>query len=277
MSKTIYSQSPLPFQGQKRKFQKAFKTSLKEFTGETTFVDLFGGSGLLSRFAKDVHPNARVIYNDYDDFSHRIGNISATNALLSDLRGMVADVPDSKIIKEPHRSRIIERLESEKGFVDYITLSSSLLFSMNYATSLAEFKKQTLYNRIRQSDYNAVGYLDGLEIVRIDYRALYELHRHTPGVVFLIDPPYLSTDCGTYNNYWSLADYLDVLKLLQDVSFFYFTSNKSNIIELTEWISDAYKVANPFAGAKVVELGTQLTRNARYTDIMIFKQRLNNE
>ena len=30
---------------------------------------------------------------------------------------------------------------------------------------------------------------------------------------FLVDPPYLSTEVGTYKMFWRLADYLDVLTL----------------------------------------------------------------
>ena len=47
-----YNQSPLPFQGQKRNFLKAFKLALNEFSTQTIFVDLFGGSGLLSQIVE---------------------------------------------------------------------------------------------------------------------------------------------------------------------------------------------------------------------------------
>lgn len=274
MSKTIYNQSPLPFQGQKRRFQKQFKQCLHELQADATFVDLFGGSGLLSRFVKDVLPDARVIYNDFDDYSARIRNIPATNALLADLREMLSDHPEDKIITEPLHSRIIDRIQSEAGDVDCITLSSNLLFSMNYATSRDDFRNKTLYNSIRKTDYpEALDYLTGLEVVRMDYRALYQLHRHTPGVVFLIDPPYLSTDVSTYQNYWALSDYLDVLDLLNGVSFFYFTSNKSNILELTAWIARAHGVPDPFANGRVFKTSNNPSPNSKFTDIMIFKHK----
>lgn len=44
-----YTQAPLPFQGQKRRWNGAFKKALKEFDDCNVFVDLFGGSGLLAR------------------------------------------------------------------------------------------------------------------------------------------------------------------------------------------------------------------------------------
>ena len=47
-----YTQAPLPFQGQKRKFLKDFKSALTEFSPTATYVDLFGGSGFLSHTVK---------------------------------------------------------------------------------------------------------------------------------------------------------------------------------------------------------------------------------
>lgn len=171
------------------------------------------------------------------------------------------------------RSQIIEMLkvEAESGFVDFITLSSSLLFSMNYATTFEAFSKMTLYNNIRQSNYSTDGYLDGIHIVKMDYKELFAKYRGRPDVVFLIDPPYLSTDAGTYSGYWKLKDYLDVLHTLKDTNYFYFTSNKSNIIELCDWLEKNMQAANPFNGAVKVEMATQLNRSARYTDIMLYK------
>ena len=50
----------------------------------------------------------------------------------------------------------IEREEKEHGYVDYITVSASLLFAMKYVTSLEGMKKEAIYNRIRQTDYPEV-------------------------------------------------------------------------------------------------------------------------
>ena len=246
--KKHFSQAPLPFQGQKRRWNKEFKAALSQFSHCNVFVDLFGGSGLLSRMVADTRPDATVVYNDYDHYSTRIANIDRTNALLAELRTLLADQPQDKLIQEPLRSQIIERIrqEDQNGYVDYITLSSSLLFSMKYVTNLEEFEKQSFYNTCKQSDYNAEGYLDDLTIVSQDYRELFQRYRHYPNVCFLIDPPYLSTDAGTYTGYWKLKDYLDVLHTLQDTNYFYFTSNKSSIIELCDWLEQNYTAHNPF-------------------------------
>jgi len=106
----------------------------------------------------------------------------------------------------------------------------------------------------------------------MDYKDLFDRWNHIDGVVFLIDPPYLSTDCSTYSsNYWRLANYLDVLQTLQGTNYFYFTSNKSSILELTEWMSNNLGADDPFAGSNRVYMNVKLNHNAGYTDIMLYK------
>ncbi len=91
MEKKNYIQAPLPFMGQKRRWNKDFKSILKSnFADCGIFVDLFGGSGLLSHFTRSARPDAVVVYNDYDDYSRRLGAIPATNALLAEIRGIMA-------------------------------------------------------------------------------------------------------------------------------------------------------------------------------------------
>lgn len=74
--------APLPFVGQKRMFAREFIKVLNQYPDDAVFVDLFGGSGLLSHIAKRQKPNATVVYNDFDNFRHRLANIPRTNALL---------------------------------------------------------------------------------------------------------------------------------------------------------------------------------------------------
>ncbi len=271
----IYNQAPLPFQGQKRRFLAAFKQALGDFQYSTVFVDLFGGSGLLSHTVKQSFPGATVVYNDFDNYSQRLANIARTNAILADLRVSLVDCLPKKKLSDQQRVKVLERISKESGYVDYITLSSSLLFSMNYATSFEEMSKQTMYNVVRKSDYAlAADYLSGVEIVHMDYKELYGLYKDIPGVVFLVDPPYLSTDVSTYNkdDYWKLSDYLDVLQVVQYNSYFYFTSDKSEIVELCDWMEKNLGLDNPFREAITKEIYAQLNNTASYTDIMLYRQ-----
>ena len=64
----MYLSAPLPFMGQKRMFAKEFIKVLGQFPDSTMFVDLFGGSGLLSHITKCVRPDTTVVYNDFDNY-----------------------------------------------------------------------------------------------------------------------------------------------------------------------------------------------------------------
>ncbi len=273
MRKKMYTAAPMPFMGQKRRFIKHFKNALNDFDQAKIFVDLFGGSGLLSHITKQERPDAVVIYNDFDDYHIRLINVHKTNRMLDHIRKLTKDLPKDKKIPNDVKQQLLNYIKNEDkaGFVDYITLSSSLLFSMNYVLNFEELEKQTMYNCVRQSNYVVDGYLDGLHIVKHDYKTLFNKYKDSENVVFFVDPPYLSTEVGTYNNYWKLADYLDVLKVLKDSSYFYFTSNKSSIIELCEWIETNFDKANPFENATKEEMQVKVNHNAGYNDIMLYK------
>lgn len=272
-----FKQSPLPFQGQKRNFLTQFKRALKEFDHNGTYVDLFGGSGLLSHTTKQALPNARVVYNDYDNFSLRLANIGRTNALVDRLRDALNEYRRKQRITGDARVRVLDILREadSAGYVDWITISSMLLFSMRYALSYQQFEGETLYNRVRLSPYDATGYLHGVEVVRMDYKELFAQYRNATNVVFLIDPPYLNTDTQTYacHGSWQLSDYLDVLSTLHGQSYFYFTSNKSQLPELCRWISTVSSTADPFQHAHRTTVSTSVNYNSSYTDVMYHYKR----
>ncbi len=275
--KKQYKSAPLPFVGQKRMFAREFRKVMEQYQDGTTFVDLFGGSGLLSHIAKCQHPHSKVVYNDFDNYRQRLQNIRHTNMLLTDIREIVGTkVPRGKRIPADLKTQILNRIAQEQqqvGFVDYITISTSLLFSMKYALSFEELQKETLYNTIRKTDYPLCDdYLEGLDVISCDYKHLFEQYKDVSDVVFLVDPPYLSTDVGTYNMRWGLADYLDVLTVLNGHSFVYFTSNKSAILELCDWIGRNGTLGNPFACASKVEFNATTNYNSTYTDIMLYKK-----
>ena len=271
-----YLSAPLPFVGQKRMFAKEFIKVLKHYPDDAVFVDLFGGSGLLAHITKCQKPGSIVVYNDFDNYRRRLENIPQTNALLDRIREITQIVPRKKALpKELKESilRLIEREEVDNGYVDYITLSTSLLFSMKYATNLDRLRKETFYNTVRKCSYDlCFDYLDGLEVVSCDYRGLFNKYKDIPNVVFLIDPPYLSTEVGTYTMDWGLTDYLDVLQTLVGTNYIYFTSNKSSIIDLCEWMGRNNTIGNPFAGSEKIEFNAHMNYNSSYTDIMLFKK-----
>lgn len=59
VEKKKFTQAPLPFMGQKRKWNGEIKAALEEFDDCDVFIDLFGGSGLLSRIGR-MHDQMQV-------------------------------------------------------------------------------------------------------------------------------------------------------------------------------------------------------------------------
>ncbi|GLB51691.1 hypothetical protein NBRC110019_07300 [Neptunitalea chrysea] len=270
-----YNNAPLPFQGQKRNFIKKFKECLNSFEKEAVYVDLFGGSGLLSHTVKNHYPEAKVVWNDYDDFQKRLQSFEQTNELLGKLRPLLSHLKSKERLPMEDKQRVLEALkqhEKQYGYVDYVTVSSNILFSMKYAFSIEEMEKETMYNRIRLTDYQVSGYLDGVERVQCDYKELYETYKNE-NVVFLVDPPYLSTDTKSYNSkdYWRLRDYLDVLSVLDGHRYVYFTSNKSQIVELCDWIETRTYTGNPFKDAVMTTTQNRVNYQSGYEDQMLYK------
>lgn len=278
MDEPIFTCAPLPFQGQKRNFIRQFRTALDELNADgrtTTIVDLFGGSGLLAHTAKRHLPGCRVIYNDHDNYRQRLENVARTNNILAELREVLKDYPRGERITSPLRDKVLEILKrwDNTGYIDYISLSASLLFSQKYALSFDQMSKESFYNRIRKDDYNVAGYLNGLEILKYDYMDLFKQFCGRQDVLFLVDPPYLSTDTTTYSSdsYWRLKDYLDVLHVLSKGSYVYFTSNKSQIIELCDWFAKNYRLDTPFSNAAIVTYHVK-SYACKFTDMMFYKK-----
>ena len=112
--KKLYLSAPLPFMGQKRMFARDFISVLQQFGNACTFVDLFGGSGLLSHIAKHQRPDATVVYNDFDNYRHRLEAIPRTNTLLADIRKAASDIQRHKRITGEAREKIIELIAREE-------------------------------------------------------------------------------------------------------------------------------------------------------------------
>lgn len=266
-----YYQAPLPFRGQKRTFIKDFKEVLTKAPADAIYIDLFGGSGLLSHNIKQLKPKARVIYNDFDNYTDRLENIPKTNKLIADLREITSEIPYKKRLIGNVKQRVYERIEQEKGFIDWVTLSANILFSGRYMRSKEHFNKETLFNRVVSKPYDAKGYLDGVEVVHKCYKEVIDEFKGMENVILICDPPYLSTENKGYasGEYWKISDYLDILKVLDGRKYIYFTSNKSNIEELLKWVENHYGVETIFSKATTYSRENKINYNSLYEDRMI--------
>lgn len=268
-----YKCAPLPFMGQKRYFLNDFTQILEMVSGEIdTVVDLFGGSGLLSHTAKRVLPECRIVYNDFDHYCRRLSAIVQTNEILRVIKDRLTGVEPNQQLTWQQRAdvlAIVEDYEQRDGYVDVLTIGRNVLFSGKWATCMEDLRKHSMYNRVRPGAYECEGYLDGLEVVHMDYRDLFERERGNSRALFVLDPPYLTTECGMYENYWRLTDYLNVLSLLKGTKYIYFTSDKSQIVELCQWLAGEYREAAPMWGATVRTRTNTLNHQTKFNDMMI--------
>lgn len=270
----IYKSAPLPFMGQKRYFVRAFSEMLGKVEGKVdTVVDLFGGSGLLSHTAKTALPGCRVVYNDYDGYTDRLAHVGQTNEILMLIKERLNGLEPNARLSEAQRTDVLGIVEryAAAGYVDIMTIGRSVLFSGKWVKTLEELRKHTMYNRVKPGGYDCAGYLDGLEVVCMDYRELFALHKDNSRALFVLDPPYLTTEVGQYENYWRLTDYLDVLKLTKGTKYIYFTSDKSQITELCDWLVCEFGEAAPLYGANAQVRTNTLNYQAKFNDMMITK------
>ena len=269
----IYNSAPLPFQGQKRNFIKQFRELIKdEFRAHRNgvFIDAFGGSGLLSHNIKQIYPNARVIYNDYDNYSERLANIEATNEIFQAIESITKKYKKGEKISGEDREKIIKIIDEyiKRGyFIDWLTLSSRFLFPGKYAHNEDELKKEKTFflNTPKMSLYQANGYLKGVEIVRKDAIELIKEFGNKD-VVLVLDPPYLQTDKAGYKCFWGLRDFLKLIRLVRE-PFIFFSSENSDILP---YIDDRVECGDKVFKGYSLKQAKLANRQAK-TDYMIYK------
>lgn len=232
-----YIKAPLPFCGQKRNQARNFREVLKEFDDNGVYIDAFGGSGLLSQIIRQIKPKARVIYNDFDNYIERLNHISETNELLGLIYEVVAPYERNKKISLDDKDKILNIISNFSGYKDFITLSSHLLFSGNYAKNQDELKKHSFYRPkiTNRPIYDAKGYLDGVEIVRKNGFDLLKEYQNKE-CVLVLDPPYLQTFSEGYTRGFKLKDFLDMVFLIKE-PYILFSSERSDILEFLEFAS----------------------------------------
>lgn len=212
-----------------------------------------------------------MVWNDYDNYSERLRNVAQTNAILLELRTITRDIPKKIKIDDPVRSQILEMLRrwDKRGYVDWLTVSKSIMFTMHYMQSLKEIEGEKLYNNVVSGDYVVDGYLDGVNVVSKDWRQLVELYRGRKDVVWIFDPPYMLTDISGYRKetYWGIKECLDVAMECENSKFVYFTSNRSGVEEFLRWVDRFDGDSSPFSRARrhVIEVRG---KTLNYDDVM---------
>lgn len=275
----LYSQAPLPFRGQKRRFFSEWKQTLqRHITGDGegwTIVDVFGGSGILSHVAARLKPKARVIYNDYDDYHLRVDNIKDTIRLHRHLRTHLQFTPHGHKMNAEEKQTIAAHLQAFDGFLDCPTLCCWLLFSGgSVARNMEELMKKTWYNNMPKSHPPLVtDYLHGVERVKEDFESLMKRFYDHERCVFVLDPPYVNSDQQYYRNedYFTMVSFLKVAYLTRP-PFVMFGSDRSEVKSYFDFTQQYDKERwKQFAGYECInKVGTTNYAN-RYTDVMMVK------
>lgn len=222
-----FYKAPLPFRGQKRNWIRKIK-ELDLFNNKIV-IDLFGGSGLLSHNIAEHHAPKQVLWNDFDNYQSRLEMIEETELLRQKIRQYHdGSRRASKEVKE----RVITLLQEHKekyGRLDYITCSSWLLFASKYRLTFEELIKETFYIRKMATPLNADGYLKNVTRVKADFREIIKQYAHQKDVVYLCDPPYIMTSQKGYkqSDTFRLADFIELLELIQNKPAILFSSTKS--------------------------------------------------
>lgn len=239
-----YNKPPLAFMGNKKNMLKHIKQVLQDMQGdgyindETIFLDVFGGSGLISHNIKQWYPKNRVIWNDYDNYQKRLDGISDTEILRAKIYEVFGINDSKEKATQEEKQEIlnfIKDFEAKGHYMDYTSLSTYLLFSGNYVYSLESLSKKSLYNRVPKGTLcEAKGYLQGVERVQKDFKDLLDSYSHIQNKLLILDPPYLQTQVGNYKDCFKLGQFF---KLIQRVSkpYIFFGSENSDIIEAFEY------------------------------------------
>ena len=267
-----YTQAPLPFIGQKRRFLTDFKTILNQCIADDgdgwTIVDVFGGSGLLAHTAKCSKPQAHIIYNDFDGYAIRLQNIQYTNHLRKIIFDLTQHVPRNHKLPENVKNQVQAALKSFDGFVDIHSVASWLLFSGQQPTDFHDLIfNHTYFNNVRLSDYpSADSYLNGVEVVSKPYHKLLPEFQNNSKVLLVLDPPYVCTAQGAYHKsgYFGMVEFLKLMRLVRP-PFIFFSSTRSEFLDYLDLVI-GYKLDGweQFAGYRKINVQVCLNKNAHY-------------
>lgn len=276
--KNTTTKAPLPFAGQKRNWVKEIKTIIAQLPPGTTFIDVFGGSGLIARMCKDVHPASRVIYNDHDYYAERLHHIAETEELRCRLFNALETkkIARSARIKDKHLVvDVVQKHLERYGYVDWITLSSWVFFTNNFARSIEELEKEGLWFRVSRTALSAASaerWLQGLEIIHEDWSEVVRRYKNTPNTLFIFDPPYLGTCCDGYaNRVWTIDDYRALLADIPTDRFLYFSSQKMDYLTLLNHLVPLWGGKSPFEDARICTKDNSCCWRSRNPEILYYK------
>ena len=277
----LHKRPPLGFQGNKKNMISHFIKVLNYYenkgliTKDTIFVDVFGGSGLLSHHLKYRYPENRVIWNDFDDFKHRLDIAPITERIRQRLCEMFVNFGVLQNGKDDHLpTPLIAEIKAyladfDESELDCVQLSQWLCFSGRYYNTKKELLRDDIktiqYNQLSFTPIDTKGFLNGFERVQKDYKWLLVEFESNKNAFFVLDPPYLQTSEKAYTQHFRLTDFLNCVKVFIERRGVWFSSTRSHCFEFFEWYMNDKGLKNDIKTFKA-SLG-----NNKDTDILFYK------
>ena len=248
----LLHKAPLPFLGQKRNWIRYLPELLqgnlfdKGFSDYKNgiFVDMFGGSGLLSHNIKQIFPNAEVIYNDFDGYSNYLTEESAD--ILKSVGKLLE--PYFKKYKMSEKTNANDTKEIRKIYffvknkykerLHLTSLHSCLWFRAAINDPTPQIENETnhyinskeLLNKNYKKEFS--NYLTGLNVIKgVDFKELIQQYKDNKNAVFICDPPYLNTCTGNYKSGFDKNNFDFLVENIRP-PFIAFSSMKNNLKEL---------------------------------------------
>lgn len=249
--KLLYK-APLPFLGQKRRWIRYLPELLqgnlfdKGFSDYKNgiFVDMFGGSGLLSHNIKQIFPNAEVIYNDFDGYTNYLTDESAS--ILKEVGQMLEPYFQKYKLGEKANSTDTKEIRKIYFFVKnkykqklyLMALHSCLWFGVINGDNIKkiENRKNHYINSkgLLSKNFHEILkiYLTGLNVIKgVDFKELIQQYKDNKNAVFICDPPYLNTCTGHYKSGFDKNNFDFLVENIRP-PFIAFSSMKNNLREL---------------------------------------------
>ena len=145
---------------------------------------------------------------------------------------------------------------------------------VDYEGTLDELYSNTFYNTVRRSPYEqATGYLDGLVVTTESYTTLMARYKDQPKTLFLLDPPYLYTGQGAYNQekYFAMVDFLYLMSLTRP-PYIFFSSTKSELMDYLDYLKQLNNDDwQRLGGFERVTIQAHVNHERAYEDNMIYR------
>lgn len=292
--------APLAFLGQKRNWirylpnlcsDKLLDNNSFGKYSNSTWVDMFGGSGLLSHNLKLLMPRANVIYNDFDGYTNYLTEESIQ--ILLEINSQIRVVL-KKYEKYPKAIKLSDDdAQSIRTVIDAYynyygdklyrrQVYSWIVFSAAMMDSIETIaRKEKFWHRGRNGGAgshfekhiaNWRNYLKGVNILKhVDFKILLDKYKNDKNVVLIADPPYLNTTQGDYKGGFNKEQFDYLIDNLRP-PFIAFSSSKN---ELCNILKERYPKAqienkNIFIARGKSGGAHQKVSDVKYTDQMIF-------